>query len=124
MIRATSSGHVPQLPFILVTMGGTGVLLIGWRALLCQFTAKENSKSDDYRRGSPFELFEVRTSLFLLMASDLKKSCFDILNISHNPWLPFGMIENDISLDAIFYIIKGSPVHKVSHMCGVQEGSD
>lgn len=70
MIRAASSGHFPQLPFVLVTMGSTGVLLIGWRALVCQFTAKGNSKSDDYRQGSPFELFEVGTSLSCIMAND------------------------------------------------------
>ncbi|XP_039136916.1 uncharacterized protein LOC120274450 [Dioscorea cayenensis subsp. rotundata] len=63
-IRAATSGHIPPTPFILVTMGSTGVLLIGWRALICNFLPKMHSqRSDVYRRGSPFELFELLTSL-------------------------------------------------------------
>ncbi|KAH7665014.1 hypothetical protein IHE45_13G004200 [Dioscorea alata] len=64
VIRAATSGHIPPTPFILVTMGSTGVLLIGWRALICNFLPKMQSRrSDVYRRGSPFELFELLTSL-------------------------------------------------------------
>ncbi|KAJ6335315.1 hypothetical protein OIU77_025310 [Salix suchowensis] len=45
-------------------MGSTGVLLIGWRMLISSVLSNdENKKNDVYRRGSPFELFELLTSL-------------------------------------------------------------
>uniref|UniRef100_A0A7N0UXJ6 Uncharacterized protein n=1 Tax=Kalanchoe fedtschenkoi TaxID=63787 RepID=A0A7N0UXJ6_KALFE len=63
-IRAVFAGHIPQLPFVLVSMGSTGFLLIGWRALLYSiFPNDKDKKSDVYRRGNPFELFELLTSL-------------------------------------------------------------
>lgn len=63
-IRAATSGHIPPTPFILVTMGSTGVLLTAWRALASQFLSTGQKQQDDvYRRGSPFELFELLTSL-------------------------------------------------------------
>ncbi|CAH8355027.1 unnamed protein product [Eruca vesicaria subsp. sativa] len=64
IIRSTSSGHIPSYSFILVTMGSTAVLLIGWRALLFNVLPSESKKKDDtYRKGSAFELFELLTSL-------------------------------------------------------------
>lgn len=64
IVRAASSGHVPPSTFILVTMGSTGVLLIGWRMLLTRVLSNDESKKNDvYRQGSPFELFELLTSL-------------------------------------------------------------
>ncbi|WVZ60431.1 hypothetical protein U9M48_010453 [Paspalum notatum var. saurae] len=58
-IRAVTSGHIPPTPFILVTMGSTGVLLTAWRALVSQLLSTGQKQQDDvYRRGSPFELFE------------------------------------------------------------------
>lgn len=64
IIRAATSGHIPSSNFILVTMGSTGFLLIGWRALLFSIFPNDKSKKNDvYRRGSPFELFELLTSL-------------------------------------------------------------
>lgn len=64
MIRAVIQGHIPQTNFIFVTMGSTAVLLVGWRALLFSiFSNEKTNKNDDYRRGSPFELFELLTSL-------------------------------------------------------------
>ncbi|OWM70776.1 uncharacterized protein LOC116214163 [Punica granatum] len=63
-IRAVLSGHIPPYTFILVTMGSTAVLLIGGRALLYSVLPNDQSKKNDvYRRGSPFELFELLTSL-------------------------------------------------------------
>ncbi|XP_059631170.1 uncharacterized protein LOC132274041 isoform X1 [Cornus florida] len=63
-IRAATIGHIPPPNFILVTMGSTAFLLIGWRALLSSILPSDKSKKDDdYRRGSPFELFELLTSL-------------------------------------------------------------
>ncbi|KAJ0025369.1 hypothetical protein Pint_08608 [Pistacia integerrima] len=60
IIRSVTSGHIPPYAFILVTMGSTAALLIGWRALLFSFLPNDNSKKNDvYRRGNPFELFEV-----------------------------------------------------------------
>lgn len=60
IIRAVTSGHLPPYTFILVTMGTTAVLLIGWRALLFSILPDDKSKKNDvYRRGNPFELFEV-----------------------------------------------------------------
>uniref|UniRef100_M4FIS9 DUF3054 domain-containing protein n=1 Tax=Brassica campestris TaxID=3711 RepID=M4FIS9_BRACM len=61
IIRSTSSGHIPSYSFILVTMGSTAVLLIGWRALLFSVLPSESKKKDDtYRKGSAFELFEFK----------------------------------------------------------------
>lgn len=63
-IRVIELGHIPPTNFMLVTMGSTAVLLVGWRALLSSiFSNKKTNKNDDYRRGSPFELFELLTSL-------------------------------------------------------------
>ncbi|KAL5777548.1 hypothetical protein ACOSP7_010474 [Xanthoceras sorbifolium] len=62
VIRAVTSGHIPQYTFVLVTMGSTAVLLIGWRALLFSFL-RSDKKNDVYRRGNPFELFQLLTSL-------------------------------------------------------------
>ncbi|KAJ7958291.1 Transmembrane protein [Quillaja saponaria] len=63
-IRAAMSGHFPNYQFILVTLGSTAVLLIGCRALLYAVLPSNRSKKNDvYRRGSPFELFELLTSL-------------------------------------------------------------
>ncbi|KAI3460130.1 hypothetical protein Pfo_016793 [Paulownia fortunei] len=64
IIRAVTIGHTPPTNFILVTMGSTAVLLIGWRALVFSiFPTDKGKKNDDYKRGSPFELFELLTSL-------------------------------------------------------------
>ncbi|EEF52237.1 uncharacterized protein LOC8265252 isoform X2 [Ricinus communis] len=64
IIRAVTSGHIPPYTFVLVTMGSTAVLLVGWRALLSSILpTNESKKNDVYRRGSPFELFELLTSL-------------------------------------------------------------
>ncbi|KAG6400371.1 hypothetical protein SASPL_137199 [Salvia splendens] len=60
IIRALSIGHPPPTNFMLVTMGSTAVLLIGWRALFfIIFPSDKGKKNDVYKRGSPFELFEV-----------------------------------------------------------------
>lgn len=59
-IRALTAGHLPPTNFILVTLGSTAVLLVGWRAVLFQVLTSDKGKKDDmFRRGSPFELFEV-----------------------------------------------------------------
>ncbi|KAL3840508.1 hypothetical protein ACJIZ3_025099 [Penstemon smallii] len=66
VIRTVTIGHTPPTNFILVTMGSTAVLLIGWRALLFTlFPPVDNAKkkNDVYKRGSAFELFELLTSL-------------------------------------------------------------
>ncbi|KAL3514354.1 hypothetical protein ACH5RR_027071 [Cinchona calisaya] len=64
VIRTVTVGHIPPTNFILVTMGSTAVLLIGWRSLLFSvFSNDKSNKNDVYRRGSPFELFELLTSL-------------------------------------------------------------
>uniref|UniRef100_A0A453H9U3 Uncharacterized protein n=1 Tax=Aegilops tauschii subsp. strangulata TaxID=200361 RepID=A0A453H9U3_AEGTS len=63
-IRSVTAGHIPQIPFVLVAMGSTGVLLTAWRALISQVLSAGQSKKDDvYRKGNPFELFELLTSL-------------------------------------------------------------
>ncbi|CAA0833191.1 Unknown protein [Striga hermonthica] len=60
IIRAVTIGHAPPTNFILVTMGSTAVLLVGWRTLLFSiFPTDKAKKNDVYKRGSPFELFEV-----------------------------------------------------------------
>jgi hypothetical protein len=42
-------------------MGSTGVLLTAWRALAAQvLSTGQNKKNDVYKKGNPFELFEVR----------------------------------------------------------------
>lgn len=59
-IRAIEQGHLPPINFMLVAMGNTLALLIGWRILVSIiFSNEKTNKNDDYRRGSPFELFEV-----------------------------------------------------------------
>jgi Protein of unknown function (DUF3054) len=59
-IRAAKLGHIPPTPFILVTMGSTGVLLVIWRFIASKvLSGGQEQKNDDYRRGNPFELFEV-----------------------------------------------------------------
>lgn len=64
VIRALAAGHIPPTNFIIVTMGSTSVLLIGWRTLLYSiFPNDQRKKNDVYKRGSPFELFELLTSL-------------------------------------------------------------
>ncbi|XP_061351496.1 uncharacterized protein LOC133296514 [Gastrolobium bilobum] len=64
VIRAAASGHLPNYGFVFVSLGSTAVLLITFRALLYTILPVDNSKkSDVYRRGSPFELFELLTSL-------------------------------------------------------------
>ncbi|CAK9312494.1 unnamed protein product [Citrullus colocynthis] len=64
LVRAATSGHLPPYNFIGVTMGSTAVLLIGWRSMLYKIFPVNNSKKNDvYRRGNPFELFELLTSL-------------------------------------------------------------
>ncbi|KAL6995309.1 hypothetical protein U1Q18_005446 [Sarracenia purpurea var. burkii] len=65
VIRAAAVGHIPASNFILVTMGSTGLLLIGWRSLLFNIfpNGDKSKKNDMYRHGSPFELFELLTSL-------------------------------------------------------------
>ncbi|KAJ8541217.1 hypothetical protein K7X08_002033 [Anisodus acutangulus] len=63
-IRAASVGHIPPANYIIVTMGSTAVLLIGWRTLLFSILPTDKSKKNDvYKSGSPFELFELLTSL-------------------------------------------------------------
>nr|GMD94663.1 uncharacterized protein LOC109153188 isoform X1 [Ipomoea batatas] len=63
-IRAATVGHVPPVNFVTVTMGSTAVLLIGWRTLLFSILPDDRKKKNDvYKRGSPFELFELLTSL-------------------------------------------------------------
>ncbi|XP_044368269.1 uncharacterized protein [Triticum aestivum] len=63
-IRSVTAGHIPQIPFVFVAMGSTGVLLTAWRALISQVLSAGQSKKDDvYRKGNPFELFELLTSL-------------------------------------------------------------
>ncbi|KAL0926131.1 hypothetical protein M5K25_004525 [Dendrobium thyrsiflorum] len=63
VIRAATSSHIPQTNFILIAMGSTGILLLGWRALVCKLLSVQSNKNDVYRRGNPFELFELLTSL-------------------------------------------------------------
>jgi hypothetical protein len=41
-------------------MGSTGVLLTAWRALASQVLSTGQKKDDVYKKGNPFELFEVR----------------------------------------------------------------
>ncbi|CAL5206126.1 unnamed protein product [Lathyrus oleraceus] len=63
-IRAIKSGHLPNYGFLFASLGSTAVLLIAVRALLYAITPVDNSKKNDiYRNGSPFELFELLTSL-------------------------------------------------------------
>lgn len=65
-IRGVQAGHFPASAFILVSLGSTFVLLIGWRAV---FTAlfpndeQSRKKREIYKKGSPLELFELLSSL-------------------------------------------------------------
>lgn len=90
-IRAAKSGHLPNYGFVLVSLGSTAVLLIAVRALLYAVLPVDNSKkSDVYRRGSPFELFEVH-NLFIFISSEVvmlyfvkKKLCIKQCDTEHN----------------------------------------
>ncbi|CAL0323724.1 unnamed protein product [Lupinus luteus] len=63
-IRSVASGHFPNYGFVFASLGSTAVLLITYRALLYSILPVDNSKkSDIYRRGNPFELFGLLTSL-------------------------------------------------------------
>ncbi|KAF3320479.1 hypothetical protein FCM35_KLT15175 [Carex littledalei] len=63
-IRTATLGHIPPTPFIMVTMGSTGVLLILWRFIASKIlSGGQKQQNDDYRSGNPFELFELLTSL-------------------------------------------------------------
>ncbi|KAL6572557.1 hypothetical protein OROMI_013515 [Orobanche minor] len=60
IIRAATIGHTPPTNFIVVTMGITFILLVGWRALLFSIFGTGRGKQNDvYKRGSAFELFEL-----------------------------------------------------------------
>lgn len=68
-----TSGHIPAYPFMIVTMGSTAVLLTGWRSLLSTLLPNNAAKKDDvYRRGNPFELFEVSSIFFSTTVLSLK----------------------------------------------------
>ncbi|PHT50980.1 hypothetical protein CQW23_10727 [Capsicum baccatum] len=63
-IRAATVGHIPPINFIIVTMGSTAVLLIGWRTLLFSILPMDKPKKNDiYKSGGPFEFLELLTSL-------------------------------------------------------------
>ncbi|XP_055834705.1 uncharacterized protein LOC129903224 [Solanum dulcamara] len=63
-IRAATVGHIPPVNFIIVTMGSTAVLLIGWRTLLFSILPTDKPRKNDvYKSGSPFEFLELLTSL-------------------------------------------------------------
>ncbi|XP_049365165.1 uncharacterized protein LOC125829976 [Solanum verrucosum] len=63
-LRAASVGHIPPVNFIIVTMGSTAVLLIGWRTLLFSILPTDKLKKNDvYKSGNPFEFLELLTSL-------------------------------------------------------------
>ncbi|XP_043711981.1 uncharacterized protein LOC122660811 [Telopea speciosissima] len=63
VIRAATSGHIPRASFALVTVGSTVVLLVGWRVLLFTILPSKSQENEVYKRGNPFELFELLTSL-------------------------------------------------------------
>ncbi|MQM00274.1 hypothetical protein Taro_033015 [Colocasia esculenta] len=74
-IRSLASGHIPPTTFMLITMGTTGFLLIGWRALLYTLLPNQQSKKNDvFRRGNPFELFEV-SELYKVLFGCTRKGC-------------------------------------------------
>ncbi|KAF9621531.1 hypothetical protein IFM89_022549 [Coptis chinensis] len=88
IIRGATSGHIPPVKFVLVTMGATAVLLIGWRALLFTALLKDKGKKNDtYKSGSPFELFEYEggddlpilhqafTQVFFVRLWDINSCC-------------------------------------------------
>lgn len=65
-IRGVTAGHFPAASFILVSMGSTFILLVGWRTVFTSvFPNDEQSrkKREIYRQGSPLEFFELLTSL-------------------------------------------------------------
>ncbi|KAG6470377.1 hypothetical protein ZIOFF_071446 [Zingiber officinale] len=47
VIRSGTSGHIPPIAFMLVTMGTTGMLLIAWRALISKLLSDNQSMKND-----------------------------------------------------------------------------
>lgn len=65
-IRSFSKGELPPLPFVVVSMVSTLVLVVGWRVLFASTLGKQeaNGKSrNGNRQGNPFEFFQLLTSL-------------------------------------------------------------
>ncbi|MCE2055304.1 hypothetical protein HAX54_042373, partial [Datura stramonium] len=76
-IRAATVGHIPPVNFIIVTMGSTAVLLIGWRTLLFSILPTDKPKKNDvYKSGSPFELFETLPLSFRALTAILLLKMF------------------------------------------------
>ncbi|KAH9297505.1 hypothetical protein KI387_029187, partial [Taxus chinensis] len=60
-IRGVTAGHFPAPAFILVSMGSTFVLLVGWRTLFTSLFPNDEQnrkKREVYKQGSPLEFFE------------------------------------------------------------------
>ncbi|GLJ59758.1 hypothetical protein SUGI_1522060, partial [Cryptomeria japonica] len=65
-IRGVTAGHFPAATFILVSMGSTFILLVGWRTLFTSVFPNDEQnrkKREIYKQGSPLEFFELLTSL-------------------------------------------------------------
>lgn len=65
-IRGVTAGHFPAAAFILVSMGSTFILLVGWRTVFTSVFPNDEQnrrKRDIYKQGSPLEFFELLSSL-------------------------------------------------------------
>eukprot|EP00244_Chara_vulgaris_P009508 TRINITY_DN4056_c0_g1_i3.p1 TRINITY_DN4056_c0_g1~~TRINITY_DN4056_c0_g1_i3.p1 ORF type:complete len:367 (+),score=64.17 TRINITY_DN4056_c0_g1_i3:272-1372(+) len=63
VIRGLSNGHMPPKAFVIVTLGTTFVLLVGWRSAFAVWSGKSGKKSGGNRRGNPLEFLQLLTSL-------------------------------------------------------------
>ncbi|BBN05940.1 hypothetical protein MPTK1_3g17190 [Marchantia polymorpha subsp. ruderalis] len=66
VIRGLMTGHAPATPFILVSLASTFVLQVGWRTVFTALFPNDEKtflKKKGDRKGSPFEFFELLTSL-------------------------------------------------------------
>ena len=69
VLRSIIKGYVPDTTFLMVSMAATGVFLIGWRTALAAATpaapktVREQLAARRDRRGNPFELLEMLSSM-------------------------------------------------------------
>lgn len=65
LLRSVQKGYMAPVPFIIVAMVATGVLLVGWRTVLAANTPPPNRRKRQMsdRKGNPLEFLSLLSSL-------------------------------------------------------------